>query len=353
MEARDYFFRLSYEQYKAGKVEEREKWELEVLRALLNEVKKDVHIDTPCLDNLAKYVGEIELIHSNSFEIEKVLNNILKIEENEKIIRFINNCWVASWDLPDTKNASVGTSAFCDDSHLVKINTEFLVNLSRIAWLYATILLIEDITPYADFRDRLTLNSLKEKYIKDLKKDTDEGTEYLMDCSLTFDTKRIIKEFAGTFFEASLVFIVMHEIGHVLELNEDICKQLGLISSKTYVDVDSDKRQREAEKNADWIGQKYSDKYIGVQDFFNMGPVLAILTLAINHKSIKKETDHPSIKSRYEKALKVLFDRKDSMEVLHTRKLLRVMCAALQDENCWSEQDKDWWTNEIGIIDMN
>lgn len=41
MEAKDYFFRLSYQQYQKGKTEERAKWELEVMRSVLELLERE------------------------------------------------------------------------------------------------------------------------------------------------------------------------------------------------------------------------------------------------------------------------------------------------------------------------
>gem|GEM_PF-6593449 len=256
---------------------------------------------------------------------------------------------MAYWDLPDTKNACVETKPYLDGSYLIRINTELVINVSRIVWLYTTILLLEDITPYADFRDRVSLSTLRNKFLNDMKNDTDEGTSYLIDCFMTSNTKDILNKFITVFYESALVFIMMHEVGHILELDEQACTYLGLFSSKIYKDLPYAERQRKAEENADRIGCKYSDAYISIQSFFNMGPVLAMLALAINHKNIKQKTDHPSIKNRYENALSALFERKEKVEVLHTRKLLYTIGKALQDENCWSVEDGNWWKNEVGL----
>lgn len=349
MEAKNYFLKLSYEQYKRKKVEEREKWESEVLLSIIERAKKEENSESHFSDTFMEMVNEIELVHSNSFKIEKLVNDILKREENEQIVQILNNCWIASWDLPDTKNACVEIQQFFDGSHLIRINTELLINLSRVVWLYTTILLLEDITPYACFQERISLNVIKQKFAEDLKDDTDMGSFYLMDCYLTLGTKKMLNKFVSVYYESAVVFILMHEVGHILELNEDICKQLGLNSSKIHEGLPRDEKQRYAEKNADKIGYKYADDYVGVESFFNMGPVLLLLTLAVNHKNIKQETDHPSLKSRYENALSALFKEKELGEVMHTRKLLYTICEVMQDENCWSVEDRDWWKNEIGL----
>jgi|GEM_PF-6184255 len=76
MEAKDYFFRLSYQQYQQKKEEEREKWESEVMFAVLKKLKKDVKLNTPTFDAFLDAVNEIELFHSNSFELEKLIKEI-------------------------------------------------------------------------------------------------------------------------------------------------------------------------------------------------------------------------------------------------------------------------------------
>ena len=40
MEAREYFFRLSYQQYQKGGREERVRWELEVIHSVMNGTRK-------------------------------------------------------------------------------------------------------------------------------------------------------------------------------------------------------------------------------------------------------------------------------------------------------------------------
>lgn len=343
MEAKKYFFKLSYEQYLKKQEEEHEKWETEVLQEILNRNKEYCNNSTPSLEALLKTADQIELFHSNSFKIEKLITEILRKEKNQNVTQILDHCWVANWDLPAAKNACVILESFYDGSYLVRINTEYIINVSRIVWLYTTILLLVDITPYADFRDRVSLNNLKNKFIEDIKNDTDGGTTHLFECYLTHDTKKALNQFVSVFYESALVFIIMHEIGHILELDDSICKEFGMNSSKDYGLLHRDERQRYAEKNADKIGCKYSDAYVDDISFFNMGPVLAIFALAANHKSIIQATDHPSLKSRYENMVEMLFRGKERADILHTRKLLYIMGKELQDKECWSTQDKDWW----------
>ena len=70
------------------------------------------------------------------------------------------------------------------------MNTELVINISRIVCLYVLGLLLEDILPEADFRDVISLNTLKNKFVKDIKNDTDEGTEYLQECFYQMTRKR-------------------------------------------------------------------------------------------------------------------------------------------------------------------
>lgn len=347
MEAKDFFYRLSYEQYKGNKTEERARWETEVFQTIIEEVKKVEAIDTPFLDAFINRASEIELLYSNSFELEKIFMEVIARERNEKIVEILNNCWIAKWDLPDSKNACVETQAFYDGSYLIRINTEFILNLSRVVWLYVTVFILENVTPFAKFQDIVEFNVLKNKFAMDIKNDTDEGTSYYMESSLTLETRKMISVLIKAFYESGLIFVLMHEIGHIFELDDTLCDYFEINSSKIYKDLSQNERQRKAENNADLVGHLYSDEYINDDIFFNMGPVLSILTLAVNHKSIKMETNHPSLKSRYESALSILFKGKEMQGVLHTKKLLDIICKTLQDENCWSEDDKDWWKNEI------
>ena len=52
---------------------------------------------------------------------------------------------------------------------------------------------------------------------------------------------------------------------------------------------------------------------------------------------------HPSIKQRYEKAVANTFEKKNPMDIIHTRKLLYKINEELQGEKCWSVEDKNWW----------
>ena len=218
-----------------------------------------------------------------------------------------------------------------------------MINVSRIVCLYVLVLLLEDILPEADFRDVISLNTLKNKFVKDIKNDTDEGTEYLQECFLSNDTKKAMSMFTKVYYESAIVFIMMHEIGHILELDERASKELNIISSKKYEKENLTRKQIKAEENADWIGQKYADLYIGDSEIFNMGPILAILALSINRDNIQVQTDHPSIKQRYENVVSGIFEGKKQVDIVHTRKLLYQINGELQKEKCWKEPDENWW----------
>ena len=155
--------------------------------------------------------------------------------------------------------------------------------------------------------------------------------------------KEALRIFVRTYYETAVVFIMMHEIGHILELDERACRELNIISSKQYEKEGLAEKQIKAEENADQIGYKYSNKYLGDPAIFNMGPVLAILALSVNRDNIQIQTDHPSIKQRYEKSIFNTFKGKNLMDIIHTRKLLYKINEELQGEKCWSEEDKNWW----------
>lgn len=199
-----------------------------------------------------------------------------------------------------------------------------------MVWLYTVVLLLEDITSVADFRDIVSLNTLKNKFLKDIKNDTDEGAAYLQECFLSLDTKKALNTFVITFYESALVFIMMHEIGHILELDDQTCEELNIISSQSEVSLQEKKIK--AEENADLIGHIYSNEYVGEPNFFNMGPILVVLAISINRSAIQIQTDHPSIKNRYESVESKIFDGKNPMDIIHTRKLLYKMNRELQNE---------------------
>lgn len=345
MEAKNYFFRLSYEQYKKGKTEERARWEEEIFSKVLACVKEEnPKIKTAAVDSFLDFLHQLQLNYSNSLVFEQIIREILKKEENETVARVIKNCWVAQWDYLEKKNACVLTEEFIDGSYLIRITSELVVNLSRMAWLYTTTLLLNDITPYADFSDRIFLTNLSKKLVKDLKDDTDEGTMYLADNSPSLEVTKILASLTHAYYDASIVFVIMHEVGHILELNDEMCNIFELVSSKKHTGASSDERIRISENNADYIANLYSDQYIGASDFFNVGPLLVMLTMAVNHKQVSVETDHPSIKMRYEKLASRMFRNKHSREIKYTRKILESICNVLQDVECWSEEEKDWWT---------
>lgn len=234
MEAKNYFFRLSYEQYQRGKAEERARWEPEVMQSIIELLKQEGVMVDEREASSANSICEVELKYSNSLHFEELIKKIIKKEAKPHIAEIIQTCWIASWDLPESKNAQVQTEAFYDGSHLIRTNTELIINISRIVWLYVSILLLEDMLPETDFRDIVSLNTLKNKFIKDLKNDTDEGTEYLQECFLSNDVKEALRIFVRTYYETAVVFIMMHEIGHILELDERACRELNITSSKQY-----------------------------------------------------------------------------------------------------------------------
>ena len=39
------------------------------------------------------------------------------------------------------------------------------------------------------------------------------------------------------------------------------------------------------------------------------------------------------------------------MDIIHTRKLLYKMNRELQNEECWNDEDKNWWMNMIGKVE--
>lgn len=349
MEAREYFFRLSYQQYQKGGREERVRWELEVIHSVMKLMEQEKEIYKDKAATLDESMSKIELKYSNSMQIERLIKGIMKKESKSHIAQILQKCWIALWDFPESKNAQVQTNAFYDGSHLIRINSELVVNVSRMVWLYTVVLLLEDITSVADFRDIVSLNTLKNKFLKDIKNDTDEGAAYLQECFLSLDTKKALNTFVITFYESALVFIMMHEIGHILELDDQTCEELNIISSQSEVSLQEKKIK--AEENADLIGHIYSNEYVGEPNFFNMGPILVVLAISINRSAIQIQTDHPSIKNRYESVESKIFDGKNPMDIIHTRKLLYKMNRELQNEGCWNDEDKNWWMNMIGKVE--
>lgn len=216
MEAKDYFFRLSYQQYQKGKTEEKAKWESEVMRSMIELLEQEGIMVGDRVVLFANSMREVELKYSNSLHFENLIKKIIKKETKTYIAEIIQTCWIASWDLPDSKNAQVQTEAFYDGSHLIRINTELIINIGRIVWLYVIILLLEDMIPEEDFRDILSLNKLKNKFLKDLRNDTDEGTEYLQECFLSNHMKKALSIFTRAYYEAAVVFVMMHEMRNVI-----------------------------------------------------------------------------------------------------------------------------------------
>ena len=81
MEAREYFFRLSYQQYQKGGREERVRWELEVIHSVMKlmEQEKEIYKDKAALD---ESMSKIELKYSNSMQIERLIKGIMKKNQN-------------------------------------------------------------------------------------------------------------------------------------------------------------------------------------------------------------------------------------------------------------------------------
>ncbi len=119
MEARDYFFRLSYQQYLKRGREERAKWESEVIHSVMKlmEPEKDIYKDKAA--TFAESMSEIQLKYSNSIQIEYLIKKIMEKESKPHIMQVLQTCWIAFWDFPESKNAQVQTNAFFDGSHLI------------------------------------------------------------------------------------------------------------------------------------------------------------------------------------------------------------------------------------------
>ena len=79
MEAKDYFFRLSYQQYKKGKTEEKAKWESEVMRSIIELLGQEGIMVGDRVASFANSMCEVELKYSNSLHFEKLIKKIIKI----------------------------------------------------------------------------------------------------------------------------------------------------------------------------------------------------------------------------------------------------------------------------------
>lgn len=82
MEAREYFFRLSYQQYQKGGREERVRWELEVIHSVMKLMEQEKEIYKDKAAALDESMSKIELKYSNSMQIERLIKGIMKKNQN-------------------------------------------------------------------------------------------------------------------------------------------------------------------------------------------------------------------------------------------------------------------------------
>ena len=71
LEAKNYFFRLSYEQYQRGKAEERARWEPEVMQSIIELLKQEGVMVDEREASSTNSICEVELKYSNSLHFEE------------------------------------------------------------------------------------------------------------------------------------------------------------------------------------------------------------------------------------------------------------------------------------------
>lgn len=334
MEAKDYFFREAYFRNE----DERSNWEKEVAE----QIKKEYEIDT--FDELIKKLEDIELKYSNNLIIDKIIGKYLEKESNPKIRKIVKKFWIGSWDSPDFVNAQVQTEHYYDDSHLAKVTTELQVQLRRLCDLFSIVLYMQSgkIEEKANYSNELAA-MLVALQIKDIKYDTDDY--------VTKGISLVPENFARVYqlafnkaYQSGLTFVVFHEIGHVLELDNEIATLYGTTPSWKCKNIEDRKQQKEW--NADSIGIFVVNKMYGDVDVTRWisvcGILMVYITFALAGQPILDDTEHhPALVKRFRNTKQTLYNWLDNIEQKLVDYHMDMICSLLQRKNFWKETD--WW----------
>lgn len=336
MEARDNFFREAYKKDE----EERSNWEKEVAEQYREMYETDI------FNEFIRKVSEFETKHSNSLILDGIINAYMKKENNNRLRMKVCECWAASWDSADFNNAQVQVTPYYDNSHLIRITTELQIALRRVSELFGIVLYL-----YIAKSGKISEYSMElaaKLYVLQLRDIIDDTDNYVIEGLplIPDDFKSIYDVAFRTAYISGLSFVLFHEIGHILELENDTSAIYSVTPSSLY--TDKIKRQLQAEWNADAIGissvkKIYCDteetKWIAVS-----GVLMTFVVLALTSKSIISDTSHPALSKRFKKAKQEMYTWLEENEKELVDFHIETICILLQNDNLW--QDTNWWKNE-------
>ena len=333
MEAENNFFRLAYK----NNEDERLNWEKDVALQFQGVYESKIfHL-------LNAHFEDTELKNSNSLILESIIKKYIKNEKNEDIKTHVGKCWAANWDSLNLNNAEVFTNPCYDGSYLIKITTNLQISLRRISDLFAVILYlhIAESGENTGFSVKLAAQ-LSLLLLMDISNDTDNYI--IQGLPLVNDTFKSSYETAfKTAYLSGLTFILFHEIGHTIELNDDMALIYDLTPS--YKHVDKIEKQFLSEWNSDVIGLVSTKKiFCNIEETKWMtacGILLVFVTLAITNPNVSKDTDHPSLSKRFKKAKLEIYTWFDDIEKKLIEYHINTICTLLQNENHW--QEINWW----------
>lgn len=339
------------EAYHNGETE-RSNWQREVLRNVLSSMTENGIIINgrnigdsnfvAKLERLQEELDNYELTLSNDLTSEIILMCFLQNETNEEVKELVLKSWVGLWDSPSFINACVNKQDFYDGSYLVKYTSEFQILLRKVTELFCTLIFTLDFAEDADkvlesFAQMLAIE------LHDIEFDEDEiGINAYLSLFPTRLRDTYEEIFQKCFF-AGCMFIIFHEIGHKIEVNEGLAR-LYNVNPSIHL-TDQHKKELTSEYNADLISMKIIDSIFGQNEAIDWlgyaGILLCIMTLAIKSKNLTIDTNHPSIQKRYICAKDYIQNKLgDSSERVLFRRL-NAVGIMLSSITKW--EDNEWW----------
>ncbi|MBU3075696.1 hypothetical protein [Clostridium estertheticum] len=287
-------------------------------------------------------LNDYELNSSNDLISNNIIKSFLESEQEQQVKEIVSRSWIGLWDSTEGINACVNKKNFYDDSYLIRFTTELQILIRKVTELYSTAILIDMMKP-AEGKILEFLNNMIGIELHDIQHDNDEigVSDYIN--ILPDNLRNVYQIIFHNVFSASCAFVIFHEIGHKIEVENELAVLYDVNSSTLF--EDGHQRQIQSELNADDISMKIIESLYGkdeVSDWFGYAGILVcFMTLAINTHNLLKETDHPSIKSRFMRTVNFIKERMDetSFDVLLRR--IDILGSFLAIVTEW--EDKSWW----------
>ncbi|ACD23901.1 hypothetical protein FDE76_05445 [Clostridium botulinum] len=331
---------------------ERGNWHREVVEAVINSsTDKNIDINgrkfgttqkVNDFKKMLKFLNNYELNSSNDIITNNIIKRFLEAEQEQPVKEIVSRAWIGLWDSTESINACVNKKDFYDDSYLIRFTTELQILIRKVAELYCTAILFDMMKP-AKGKVLEFLNNMIGIQLHDIQHDNDEIGVFDYIDILPDGFRNVYEIIFYNVFSASCAFVIFHEIGHKIEVENEIAVLYDVNSSILF--EDGHQRQIQCEFNADDISMKIIESLYGkeeVSDWLGYAGILVcFMTLAINTHSLLKETDHPSIKSRYMRAVNFIKERIDETSFNKLLSRIDILGRFLAIVTEW--EDKSWW----------